>query len=751
MTLLRTQLGNTLRGHRLRQRRTLRDVSGAARVSLGYLSEVERGQKEASSELLASICDALDVELADLLAEVSLEMRLAEPGRRTVRPVALAGVGAATSRCPRRRPGCGRRRRGCRPSRRRRDPGRRARAGAGRRRGEPARASARTAPCPWPPDSHVRRPEPAPPVRSRLVGRALRRAGQVMRHEHRSVSTCLDPVRPAGHKVSMSSPGSRTSADAAAPRCRPPTAGRRGGRRPGGRRSRGGRRRGGRQAGHHLTTPVPIGVFPAARAGPAPHRAGALAAVAVPAPRPTTPHRDPRRPVGRPGVAMSRTRRGLLTGARTAFAERGLKKTTMQHVAAAAGVAKADAVQPLPHQGRRRAGARRLRARPARRPRRRAPADGRGAGAGRGGRRPPGAPPAGRDRAGDAGADDGPGRRALGRRRPHPGLRAADQPPRGRAGLPLAAGPGAAAGHRARAGRPGRRRHRAARRPTVPPVLTAARHHLGGPGRPLVCPGPHPVGRGDRGATPRAASAPTGPGATTSGAPDAVPLPPPAAEAAGLLSLPWDQPLEEWDPATSCSRCRSGASPGTSCASPPPTGTGVRAQGDRRAAGPARVRAAGGVRGGGPADRLGAGHLRRPARRPGRDPGDPLPRVLDVLPLRVLQPAGRRTRPTGCWTRSSSCWSGCTWPASSGATARCPTRCSGWTPARSPPTWSTPRPPSATRPCRRAARLRRRPGPRAGRRGADGPAGRRAAARRTSTRSRSPTAWPAGTRRCGTR
>src|SRR4051794_34955866 len=94
MTLLRTQLGNTLRGHRLRQRRTLRDVSGAARVSLGYLSEVERGQKEASSELLASICDALDVELADLLAEVSLEMRLAEPTRRPVRPVALAGVGA---------------------------------------------------------------------------------------------------------------------------------------------------------------------------------------------------------------------------------------------------------------------------------------------------------------------------------------------------------------------------------------------------------------------------------------------------------------------------------------------------------------------------------------------------------------------------------------------------------------------------------------------------------------------------------
>ena len=88
MTLLRTQLGHTLRGHRLRQRRTLRDVSGAARVSLGYLSEVERGQKEASSELLASICDALELELADLLAEVSLELRVADGGLRPVPPAA---------------------------------------------------------------------------------------------------------------------------------------------------------------------------------------------------------------------------------------------------------------------------------------------------------------------------------------------------------------------------------------------------------------------------------------------------------------------------------------------------------------------------------------------------------------------------------------------------------------------------------------------------------------------------------------
>jgi transcriptional regulator with XRE-family HTH domain len=95
MTLLRTQLGTTLRGHRLRQRRTLRDVSGVARVSLGYLSEVERGQKEASSELLASICDALDLELADLLAEVSQEMRGVDAARSAVRSVAAAAQPAA--------------------------------------------------------------------------------------------------------------------------------------------------------------------------------------------------------------------------------------------------------------------------------------------------------------------------------------------------------------------------------------------------------------------------------------------------------------------------------------------------------------------------------------------------------------------------------------------------------------------------------------------------------------------------------
>ncbi|WP_422392119.1 helix-turn-helix domain-containing protein [Nakamurella antarctica] len=69
--LLRDALGETLRDARTRQNRTLRDVSHAANVSLGYLSEVERGRKEASSELLASICAALEVQLHDVLNTVS--------------------------------------------------------------------------------------------------------------------------------------------------------------------------------------------------------------------------------------------------------------------------------------------------------------------------------------------------------------------------------------------------------------------------------------------------------------------------------------------------------------------------------------------------------------------------------------------------------------------------------------------------------------------------------------------------------
>ncbi|GAA1830171.1 helix-turn-helix transcriptional regulator [Pseudonocardia ailaonensis] len=73
--LLREAIGGGLRRARTLKKRTLRDVSRAARVSLGYLSEVERGRKEPSSELLAAICEALDVSLPDLLTEVIGEMR----------------------------------------------------------------------------------------------------------------------------------------------------------------------------------------------------------------------------------------------------------------------------------------------------------------------------------------------------------------------------------------------------------------------------------------------------------------------------------------------------------------------------------------------------------------------------------------------------------------------------------------------------------------------------------------------------
>jgi transcriptional regulator with XRE-family HTH domain len=92
MVLLRHLLGDALRRLRLRQGRTLREVSAAARVSLGYLSEVERGQKEASSELLASICGALGAPLSQVLREVSDNFALAELAELQNEPV-YAGVG----------------------------------------------------------------------------------------------------------------------------------------------------------------------------------------------------------------------------------------------------------------------------------------------------------------------------------------------------------------------------------------------------------------------------------------------------------------------------------------------------------------------------------------------------------------------------------------------------------------------------------------------------------------------------------
>ena len=81
--LLRTTLGDVLRRTRLGQGRTLADVARAAKVSMQYLSELERGRKEASSEILAAICDALEVDLPDVLAEVGRDLA---GGTRSSRP-----------------------------------------------------------------------------------------------------------------------------------------------------------------------------------------------------------------------------------------------------------------------------------------------------------------------------------------------------------------------------------------------------------------------------------------------------------------------------------------------------------------------------------------------------------------------------------------------------------------------------------------------------------------------------------------
>jgi transcriptional regulator with XRE-family HTH domain len=78
MVLFRRLLGDVLRSKRVARGMTLRQVSADARVSLGYISEIERGQKEASSELLASLCGALDVPLSEVLQDVSSLVAVAE-------------------------------------------------------------------------------------------------------------------------------------------------------------------------------------------------------------------------------------------------------------------------------------------------------------------------------------------------------------------------------------------------------------------------------------------------------------------------------------------------------------------------------------------------------------------------------------------------------------------------------------------------------------------------------------------------
>ncbi|OBH26677.1 transcriptional regulator [Mycobacterium sp. E342] len=72
--LVREVIGDVLREARMTQGRTLREVSDSARVSLGYLSEVERGRKEPSSELLNAICDALQVPLSSVLIDAGERM-----------------------------------------------------------------------------------------------------------------------------------------------------------------------------------------------------------------------------------------------------------------------------------------------------------------------------------------------------------------------------------------------------------------------------------------------------------------------------------------------------------------------------------------------------------------------------------------------------------------------------------------------------------------------------------------------------
>jgi len=89
MVLFRRLLGDVLRDRRMQRGMTLREVSAEARVSLGYISEIERGQKEASSELLSSLCAALEIPLSDVLREVSDAVAL-EEAALTATPIPVA-------------------------------------------------------------------------------------------------------------------------------------------------------------------------------------------------------------------------------------------------------------------------------------------------------------------------------------------------------------------------------------------------------------------------------------------------------------------------------------------------------------------------------------------------------------------------------------------------------------------------------------------------------------------------------------
>jgi len=93
--LVREVIGDVLRQARISQGRTLREVSDSARVSLGYLSEVERGRKEPSSELLNAICDALQLPLSAVLIDAGEQMARQEDAAR-VRPGRAPTIDAST-------------------------------------------------------------------------------------------------------------------------------------------------------------------------------------------------------------------------------------------------------------------------------------------------------------------------------------------------------------------------------------------------------------------------------------------------------------------------------------------------------------------------------------------------------------------------------------------------------------------------------------------------------------------------------
>ena len=96
-SLLREVLGDVLRRARTKQGRTLREVSDVARVSLGYLSEVERGRKEPSSELLNAICDALDVSVSELLIDAGEQLARKERADAAVTSSEVTSSGSTSA------------------------------------------------------------------------------------------------------------------------------------------------------------------------------------------------------------------------------------------------------------------------------------------------------------------------------------------------------------------------------------------------------------------------------------------------------------------------------------------------------------------------------------------------------------------------------------------------------------------------------------------------------------------------------